>query len=154
MDCTFFSGSSMAHGRRFESVHRSDSAPTSTPRVQKTPTRRPPTRVPTRTPQTFAGIPSSCIRWDRVGESHIGKSICVYGIVQDVKPGNGVFTIEFSNQWGATKIQDFNHTWFGIVSGSCIEAYGKVRDNVSYLFVSPDLNNPRIYTYDSPAACR
>ena len=128
--------------------------PTSTPRVIKTPTRRPPTRVPTRTPQTFSGIPSSCIRWDRVGQAHVGDSICVYGIVQDVKPGNKVFTIEFSDQWGATKIQDFNSEWFGIRPGLCIEVYGKVRDNVSYLFISPELDNPRIYYYDSPSACR
>ncbi len=117
-------------------------SPTSTPRIQKTPTRRPPTRTPL--PPVQVGPPSSCIRWDRVGQTHIGKSICMYGIVRNVKPGNDVFTIEFSDDWYDTKIQDYNYYWDDINPGECLEVYGTVRDNVNFLFVSPDRDNPRI----------
>lgn len=123
---------------------------TRTPRIPKTPTRRPPTR----TPSPITGPPSSCIRWDRVGQTHIGKSICVYGIVHNVKPGNGVFTIEFSGDWTDTKIQDFNHYWRDINPGECLAIYGTVRDNVSFLFVSPNRDNPKIIEYSSASACR
>jgi len=125
--------------------------------IRSTPTRRTPTSVPTRTrtPQLAAvGISSNCIRWDQVGQTHVGRSICIYGIVKYVKPGNGVYTLEFSDDWTDTKVQDYNHYWRDINVNECIEVYGTVRDNVSFLFISPDRDNPEIFGYPSTSACR
>jgi len=78
----------------------------------------------------------------------------MYGIVREVIPGNGVFTVTFGDDWTDTKVQDYNYRWLDLAPGYCVEVHGRVRDNVSYLFISPDFENPELYYYSSPAACR
>ena len=123
-------------------------------RSNPTSTRRIPTMSPTRTPSTTSRLPSNCIRWDRVNDTHINRTICMYGIVREVIPGNGVFTVTFGDDWTDTKVQDYNYRWLDLAPGYCVEVHGRVRDNVSYLFISPDFENPELYYYSSPAACR
>jgi len=130
--------------------------PTSTVSSRKTPTRTP-FQVPTFTSPPGGGVVDPrgrhCIRWDRVTQINVGQTICVYGTVLNVKPGGSVYTIEFSHDWYDFKIQDFNHYWLDIQPGECILAIGRIRDNVSFLILTPDRDNPEIYGIPA-SSCR
>ena len=127
---------------------------TQTPTPNSTPSPFPPTLTPTLDESLSSRPPENCVRWDEIDASNVGNPICMYGIAQEVIPSNGVFTITFSEDPSDVKVRDYNFFEYDVAPGDCVLVYGQVRDNVSYLFVAPDVNNPeRIERFLPASSC-
>lgn len=120
-------------------------------KILSTPTKRPSSPTPNNPLKQ-----NGCIKWSDVQKKHIGKTICVYGIVNAVASNADTYTISFSDEWHDFKVQDWNYnTYFPpIESGVCIVANGDVVDNVSFLILIPDIEEGAMSTYSDTRSCR
>jgi hypothetical protein len=113
---------------------------TSTPRpaVTRTPAA---TRRPTATAKiapAYHGV--TCLRWSEVNSSHVDTQRCIYGKVYAVKPETWHWTtIEFSSSASAFRMEDYNYYYYSPLEvGDCVVIYGRIRDNASYLIITPN----------------
>lgn len=126
-----------------------------------TPTKRPTSiltagPVPQNTPRATSNPIESlgCVKWSQVRQSHVGKEICIYGIVTSVKAASSLYTIQFSDDWYDFKLQDWNYPDVEIEAGMCIVVAGKVTDNVSFLMLLVSKEDNAIQIYHAPRDCR
>jgi hypothetical protein len=80
------------------------------------------------------------MRWNEVRASHVGTAGCVYGKVYNYGPYSNHWTfIRFSASTSAIQMQDFNYYYYSPLNiGDCVVVYGRIRDNGSYLIITPD----------------
>ncbi len=111
-----------------------------------------PTPRPTVNPLRTQG----CIKWSDVQQEHIGRTICVFGIVKLKRSSDQLYTIQFSDDWNDFKIQDWNYNYYypEVKPGVCIVATGRVVDNVSFLMLLPNTDEGAMRTYSDPNDCR
>jgi len=112
---------------------------------------RPPIQ-PTENPLRARG----CIKWSDVQQNHVGRSICVFGIVKSIQSSATTYTIQFNDDWHAFKIQDWNYNYYypEVKPGMCVGATGSVVDNVSFLMLLPNRDEGAMFTYPDLNACR
>jgi len=79
----------------------------------------------------------TCLAWDAVNTSHIGKTICVTGYVYDLYPiGVYGFRIRFTNQPNAFFLLDQQGYYPDLRSGDCVVAEDAVRQENGLLYMS------------------
>ena len=133
-------------------VDASVAAPTSSP---SQPSSRPtavPTRKPTSRPSaTRTRVPTSqpspsCIAWNRVSDSHIGKELCVYGtIVKQYATEQYAHIVRFSEDPGTFLLRGRGWYYEGLKSSLCVAAVGTVYRDGNYLYM--DIANTELYEY-------
>jgi hypothetical protein len=78
----------------------------------------------------------TCLTWNAVNISHIGKTICVTGYVYDLYPiGVYGFRIRFTNQPNAFFLLDQQGYYPDLRSGDCIAAEDVVRQENGLLYM-------------------
>ncbi|HNB53758.1 MAG TPA: DnaJ domain-containing protein [Anaerolineales bacterium] len=127
--------------------------PTKTPAIRATQPSKVPTKRPTQRPTqrstarptnppkqiiSYNGI--TCESWNSINKSDLGAVTCIYGKIYDYgpEPDNWNF-IQFSSSSSAFRVVDFNfYYWEPLNIGDCVVVYGKIRDNGSYIMITPD----------------
>jgi hypothetical protein len=99
-------------------------------------------------------LSQGCIRWNDVQQRHIGRSLCVFGTVKSADKQGNVYTIAFSNNWNAFKVQDWNYSYPDLKPGMCISAVGKIQDNKSFLILLLDKTGDSLKWYSDLTICQ
>ncbi len=123
-------------------------SPTATKVVR--PTVRAPTSTPNRSQTTVAATQtavnrnntstnylSDCIWWNQVAKTHVGKQICVYGMIYKIQTTEQyIQIIRFSDNAGTFLVRGENFLFDGVDSGICVKVIGTVQNaNGSYLYM-------------------
>lgn len=130
--------------------------PTGTPKDTPIPTRSSTPRPnATKTHQYWvrqtktAEASTSCIRYDRVNETHVGVRICVYGeVVKWYTTDEFAAIIRFENEKDNIIIRGVWSYWPDVKSGECIAVVGVVETNNQYFFIEPSGFEEGLYMVD------
>jgi len=119
------------------STHTVTPTSTPTPTPTDTPTPNTPTDTPTPTP-TDTPTPSptpSCIKYDQVNEYHIGKTICVWGIIKKIHTSDSdPLVIRFIDKGEDTFLYKGKNLENNYKKDDCIQLTGIIKLNKEEIF--------------------
>lgn len=130
----------------------SAAAPPYSPAQQSSPPTAVPTRSATsRSSATRTPVPTSqpsptCIAWDRVSDSHIGRTLCVYGrIVKQYETEQYAHIVRFSEEAGTFLLRGRYNYYIGLERSQCVAAISTVYRDGNYLYM--EIANTELYEY-------